>query len=318
MTLRLHGDTLVGDGLLDFAVNIWPARRPAFLERALENALRSSRYPDGARARAAIAERHGRTSEEVLLLNGASEAFWLMAHALTPRRAAVVCPMFTEPEAALRATGADVVRVMREPETWTFDPDDVPADVDLVVVGNPSNPTGGLDPLIRLGGPLAVVDGSFADFVPFDPEGDVVVRSLTKLWSLAGVRAGYLLGPADLVARFEAQRQPWSVNALACAALEACAQDVETPARVAAEVAAAREELAQGLQALGVRVWPGVANFLLLELADGARTVDALRDRGIAVRPCASFAGLDERHVRVAVRTRPDNARLVAALEEVL
>jgi histidinol-phosphate aminotransferase len=315
MSLRLHGDSLVAEGMLDFAVNVWPGPRPAFLERALRDAVRDARYPDGSAARRALAERHGCAPDEVLLLNGACEAFWLLAHALRPRRAAVVHPAFTEPDAALRAVGADVVRVMREQDAWTFDPTAVPRDVELVVVGNPNNPTGGIDPILRIDGTLVVVDGSFADFVPFEPEGDVVVRSLTKLWGLAGIRAGYLLGPAELVAALDAQRQPWGVNTLACAALAACARDTETALRVSAEVAVAREQLLDGLRGLGVRVWPGAANFLLLELP-GA--VEELRARGIAVRPCASFPGLDERHIRVAVRTQPDNVLLLRALEEIL
>ncbi|MCW2975246.1 MAG: aminotransferase class I/II-fold pyridoxal phosphate-dependent enzyme [Actinomycetia bacterium] len=317
MTLRLHGDTLARGALLDFAVNVWPAR-PAELDRALERALaRSSGYPDETRARDAVAARHSRRRDEVLLLNGACEAFWLLAHALRPKHAAVVHPSFTEAEAALVAVGCEVERVFREPEAWTFDPAAVPADAELVVVGNPNNPTGGIDPSLQAAG-LVVVDASFSDFVPFEPNGDVVIRSLTKLWSLAGIRAGYLLAPAEVVARLEAQRQPWSVNALACAALELCAADAATPARVAAEVAEARAELLASLESLPLRVWPGVANFLLVELEDGHRVVDDLHARGIAVRPCASFPGLDERYIRIAVRTRSDNEQLVAALAEVV
>ncbi|MDX6470480.1 MAG: histidinol-phosphate aminotransferase [Gaiellaceae bacterium] len=322
MSLRLHGDVL-SRGLLDFAVNVWPAPRAPELERALGEAVRSARYPDESRARAAIAARHGRPEGEVLLLNGACEGFWLLAHALRPRHAAVVHPAFTEPDAAFAAVGTTVTRVMREPSAWTFDPRDVPADADVVVVGSPNNPTGNVDApavLAELARPgrLVVVDGSFADFVPFEPTGDVVFRSLTKLWSLAGVRAGYVLAPAGIVETLEAHRQPWSVNAAACAALAWCAADAERPTRVSGQVAELRARLVEGLDALGIRTWPSVANFLLLELADGDRIVDALRARGIAVRPCASFPGLDERHVRIAVRTERDNRTLLAALEAVL
>ena len=313
--LRLHGDTIADAGMIDFAVNVWPSERSPALERALGSALASDRYPDSSPARHALAERHGRAPDEVLVLNGACEAFWLLAHALRPRRAAVVHPAFTEPEAALLAAGAEVVRVMREPERWSFDPAEVPDDVEIVVVGNPNNPTGNLCEPFDHEGALVVVDGSFADFVPVDPEGDVVVRSLTKLWGLAGIRAGYLLGPRDVVFELERHRQPWSVNSLACAALEACAADREMPLRVAAEVNAARERLARALRDLGIRVWPSVANFLLVELP-GA--VEPLRAHGIAVRPCTSFPGLDDRYIRIAVRTDADNDRLVRAVDAVL
>ena len=232
--LRVHGDTLVSPGQLDFAVNIWPEQRPR----------RGDGYPDERAARAAVARRHGRDPSEVLLTNGACEAFWLFAHALRPRRAACVHPSFTEPEAALRAAGCEVTRVFREPGSWRLGPEHIPRDVDVVVIGNPDNPTGHLERTSELVAPgrLLVVDESFIDFVPDEREtlahrsDVVVVRSLTKLWSLAGVRAGYVLAPSELVAQLEEHRQPWSVNALACAALAHCAADAETPRRVAADL----------------------------------------------------------------------------------
>jgi histidinol-phosphate/aromatic aminotransferase/cobyric acid decarboxylase-like protein len=243
-----------------------------------------------------------------------------------------VHPSFTEPEAALRASGAEIVRVARDPRDWSFDPAAVPDRAEVVVLGNPNNPTGALDTVASIlellqPGRVVVVDESFMDFVA-EPEptlageprdGLVVVRSLTKLWTLAGVRAGYLLAPPELVATLAAQRQPWSVNALALAALEACAGDRATPRRVGAEVARARAELLVALDALPrVRAWPGAANFLLLEVHDGEAVMGALRAARIAVRPAASFPGLGENHIRVAVRRPHENRRLLEALAEAL
>jgi histidinol-phosphate/aromatic aminotransferase/cobyric acid decarboxylase-like protein len=318
VSLRLHGDALLVPGTLDFAVNVWPGARPAQVERALQAALAAPGYPDPRAARAAAAARHERAPEEVLLLNGACEAFWLLATALRPRLVACVHPGFTEPEAAFRAAGSDVSRVLREPVSWRLDPADVPAEADVVLLGNPENPTGTLEPrelVARLQRPgrLVVVDESFMEFA-LEREtlagdaGVVVVRSLTKLWSLACISAGYLLGPAELVAQLEAHRQPWGVNALACASIAACSADGETPARVAAEVAREREFLVAGLEGLVDQVWPGAANFLLLK---GAPPLHA---RGITVRPCASFPGLDERYVRLAVRQHADNERLLTEI----
>jgi histidinol-phosphate/aromatic aminotransferase/cobyric acid decarboxylase-like protein len=334
MSLRLHGDALARPGMLDFAVNVWPGPRSEVLERALQRALATSdRYPDEREAKAAIAARHGRRTDEVLLTNGACEAFWLLAHAFRPERAACIHPSFTEPEAALRAAGSEVVHVVRDREQWLFDPADIPDEADCVVLGNPNNPTGALDSTETLTAlvrreRLLVVDESFIDFVPSPTAslagrgqvpGLVVVRSLTKLWSLAGIRAGYLLAPAELVEQLAAQRQPWSVNALACAALAVCADDRETTARVAAEVASARTELLETVGVLpGVRIWPSAANFLLLHVPDGPGLIEALRERNIAVRPAASFPGLDEHHIRIAVRRPDDNRLLVDALTEVL
>jgi histidinol-phosphate aminotransferase len=333
VTLRVHGDALVAEGTLDFAVNVWPGPRAPALERALRTALEDARYPDPREATQALATRHGRSPAEVLALNGACEGFWLLAHALRPRLAACVHPSFTEPEAAFCAAGAEIVRVMREPERWSFDPREVPAEADLVAVCNPNNPTGNLDPAATLAalarpGRVLVVDESFMDFVPGEAEslaarrdlpGVVVLRSLTKLWSLAGIRAGYLLGPPRLVSLLAEHRQAWSVNGLACAALGVCAADTATPQRVGAEVAVAREELAARLARLdGIRVWPSTANFLLLRVPDGPRLVDGLQRAGISVRPAHWFPGLDDSYIRVAVRLPEENSRLVDALAEEL
>lgn len=332
--LRLHGDRMVPHGHLDFATNVLPGGPPSWLLARLREALAEiDRYPDEGRAVAAIAERHGRHPDEVLPVNGSAEAFWLLAAALRPRSAAVVHPSFTEPEAALRAHGGAVERVFRRERDFSFDSDRVPTDADLVVLGNPNNPTGNLDPadsIVRVlrPGRVAVIDEAFMEFSPGEPEslagrgdlpGLVVVRSLTKLWSLPGIRAGYLLGPLDLVARLRETRQPWGVNTLALRALEACAGDPVRARERAEEVAARREELAVSLAALpGVRVWPSAANFLLLEVENARCVRQALRDRGIAVRPADTFPGLGPNHLRVAVRSAEDNRVLVGALREVL
>jgi histidinol-phosphate/aromatic aminotransferase/cobyric acid decarboxylase-like protein len=279
----------------------------------------------------AVAARHGRAVDEVLLLNGACEAFWLLAQALRPRSAACVHPSFTEPEAALRAVGCDVTRVLVRADDWRLEPANVPDSAELVVVGNPNNPTGRLESretLLRLlrPGRVVVIDESFIDFVPDERgrladaslPGLAVVRSLTKLWSLAGVRAGYLVAEPRLVAALAASRQPWSVNALACAALEWCAGDRGTAAAIATAVAAARRQLVDEIAALGVKVWPSAANFLLLEVRDGGEVARKLRGLGVAVRPAATFPGLGRNHLRVAVRQPEENARLVATLAEAL
>jgi L-threonine-O-3-phosphate decarboxylase len=332
--LRLHGDTVASPGQLDFAVNVIPGGPPAWLRAELLAAAdRLGSYPDERPAAAALAARHGRDAAEVVPTNGAAEAFWLLAGVLRPARPVVIHPSFTEPEVALRVAGHGVQRVFRHPRHFGLDPAAVPENADLVVLGNPNNPTGNLDPAglvagLARPGRVLVVDEAFMEFTEAEAEslagradlpGLVVVRSLTKLWALPGVRAGYLLCAPDLAADLRAARQPWSVNGLACAALVACAGDRATPSRVAERVAAARDELAAALRRLpGVRVWPSAANFLLLAVPSGPAARSGLAERGIAVRPADTFPGLGPDHLRVAVRSPEDNRRLVAALDEVL
>lgn len=332
--LRVHGDRQVHPGALDFAVNVHGDGPPEHVRKAIDAALADiAAYPDDGPTRKAVADRHGRDPNEVAMTAGAAEAFWLLPQALRVRHAAVVHPSFTEPEAALRAAGVRVSQVLRTPESgWALDPDAVPDDADLVVVGNPNNPTGALDAAADVArlcrpGRVTVVDEAFMDFVADetasvagrdDLPGLVVVRSVTKLWGLAGLRAGYLLAPAGIVERLDAARQPWPVAAPALAAVAACVGDDAWRRRAAEQVAAARAGIVEELRRLsGVTVWDSAANFLLLWVPEGPRAVRALAREGIAVRP-STFPGLDEHHIRVAVRTPEDNRRLADALDAVV
>ncbi|MGH2719845.1 MAG: aminotransferase class I/II-fold pyridoxal phosphate-dependent enzyme, partial [Actinomycetota bacterium] len=213
---------------------------------------------------------------------------------------------------------------------FTLAPEAVDPRADLVVVGNPNNPTGTLDPaetLARLArsGRLLVVDEAFMDLVPGQAEslagrrdlpGVAVVRSPTKSLGLPGVRAGYLVAPPEVVAALRAARQPWSVSTPALAVLEAYAAGVVDTEVLAAEVAQERARLAGSLARLpGVVVWPSAANFLLLRVPDGPATREGLHRRGIAVRRGDTFPGLTPDHLRVAVRTPEEDDRLAELLQ---
>jgi histidinol-phosphate/aromatic aminotransferase/cobyric acid decarboxylase-like protein/adenosyl cobinamide kinase/adenosyl cobinamide phosphate guanylyltransferase len=333
--LRRHGDRDVRPGDADHAVNVVAGGPPPWLREALRGALDNDvdRYPDDGPAAAALAILHGRAVEEIIPTNGAADALWLLPAALRPRLAACVHPGFTEAEAALRAHGVPVVRVLRDPEAgFALDPAAVPERADLVVVGNPASPSGTLVPAsallaLRRPGRTVVVDEAFMDLVPGEPgslvreqlQDVIVVRSLTKALAIPGLRAGYAVAPPALASRLRDVRPPWSANALALAALAAAAHRPEELAAIADRVTAEREDLARRLVAIaGVRTWPSVTNFCLVEVAHGAAVAAGLRQHRIAVRPAASFPGLHAGHLRVTARAPAANARLAEALEEAL
>ena len=331
--LRHHGDAEATPGLLDLAVNVRGTAPPPWLTGRLVRGLdRLGAYPDPRAATEAVCRRHGRPAEQVLLTAGAAEAFVLLARALRPRYAVCVHPGFTEPEAALRAAGHEVHRLVLDPP-YVLDPARVPPEADLVVVGNPTNPTGvvhqRLAELCRPGRTV-VVDEAFADAVPGEPQslagrgdlpGLVVVRSLTKTWALAGLRVGYLLGPAELVARLRDAQPLWAVSTLALIALETCLArgPVAGARRDAAELAEQRTVLEQELTSAGVEVSPGSqAPYLLCRVPGRPDVRDALRSRGIAVRRGDTFPGLTAEHWRTAVRGAQETAQLAAAVRAVL
>jgi histidinol-phosphate aminotransferase len=342
--LRHHGDAEIAPGLVDLAVNVRRAPMPAWLSGPIAASLHQlASYPDPGPARAAVAARHGRPIEEVLLTAGAAEAFVLLAQALRQaRRPVVVHPQFTEPEAALRAAGHRVERVLLSQSTgFRLDPALVPSDADLVVVGNPTNPTsvlhpaGGIAALARPGR-ILVVDEAFADTtaapgVAGEPEslatrrdvpGLVVIRSLTKTWGLAGLRVGYLLAAAELVTRLAAVQPLWAVSAPALAAAAACATPTAVAAEreIAAQLAADRAHLVARLGELpGVRIAGAPASAFVLVRLDGAADVRlALRERGFAVRRGDTFPGLGPDWLRVAVRDTSTTDAFVAELAQIL
>ncbi|TCO45989.1 histidinol-phosphate aminotransferase [Kribbella antiqua] len=238
--LEHHGDLEVGDGLVDLAVNVRAGTPPAWLVEEITGSLTDlAAYPRQEAALAAVAARHNVPPERVLLTAGAAEAFVLIARAFRPRHAVVVHPQFTEPEAALRSAGHLVDRVILRPEDgFELDPRAVPADADLVVIGNPTNPTSVLHPaddLRELARPdrILVVDEAFMDAVPGEPEslagasipGLVVIRSLTKTWGLAGLRVGYVIASAGIIEQLAAVQPHWPVSTPALAAAIACSNE---------------------------------------------------------------------------------------------
>ncbi len=333
-----HGDRDVAPGLIDLAVNVRPARTPSWLVEAVTADADWAAYPDPRPATAALA-RHLRVEvDQVLLTAGGAEAFTLIARGLPARAPVVVHPQFTEPEAALRAAGRDVRRVLLSAsEGFRLagpGPGGVPESADLVLVGNPTNPTSVLHPAaalreLRRPGRALVVDEAFMDAVPGEPEtligpdmaGVLVLRSLTKTWGLAGLRVGYLVGDPDLVAQCAAQQPPWSVSTPALRAVLACLGEraATESARVARDAQLAREDLQRRLEAAGIAyVAPARAPFLLLDTSrcGDASVREPLAARGFAVRRGETFPGLGPTWVRVAVRDSAIHAELLAALVE--
>jgi histidinol-phosphate aminotransferase len=309
--------------VIDFSVNTNPLGPAPSVLAAIASAD-WRRYPgdDERPLRRALAERAGVTAEQVVLGNGSAELLWLVAlAALRPgERAAIVGPTFGEYARAARVVGAEVYQVEAPAQA---------PEARVLFLCNPNNPTGAYRLADEIAGSLddapdrlVVLDEAYAGFVeerwPSEPlltRGNLVIlRSMTKDHALPGLRLGYALAAAAVAQALEAVRPPWSVNAGALraglAALEPAALAHVTRGRDA--VCAARRLLIEGLLALGYRVWPSRANFVLVEVGDGARLRQALLPHGLVVRDCASF-GLPT-CVRIACRDEEACRRLLDVL----
>ena len=329
---------------LDFSVNVSPLGPPAGVRRAVETAMETAdRYPDPlCRAlRAGIAEKEGIPPEYILCGNGAAELIFRAVLARRPRRALLPAPTFAEYEAALRAVGCEVsYHCLREEDGFTFDDSILAAiwpEVDVVFICQPNNPTGRTVPrplLLRIlercrdVGALLVLDECFCDFLD-DPAAYTLVgelaswpellilKSFTKLYAMAGVRLGYCLSSdGALMDAMSAAGPPWSVSSLAQAAGLAALKETDYVRETRELNRTERCWLYGQLKELGLCVIPGEANYLLFRCETPLAA--AMGQRGILLRECGNYHGLDDSWYRTAVRTREENERLVQALREVL
>jgi cobyrinic acid a,c-diamide synthase len=333
-----HGDSDVAEGLVDLAVNVRLSAPPDWLSTIIKSTTKDlAAYPNTDATTKAIAAAHDVAVDQVLATAGGAEAFTLVARAFGPHRPLIVHPQFTEPEAALIAAGHRPQRVILSPATgFQLRTDQLPPDPDLILIGNPTNPTGVLHPAtlitsLRRARRIVVVDEAFMDCVPDETEtvisddmtGLLVLRSLTKTWGLAGLRAGYVIGDPKLIAAIRLQQPPWSVSTPALAAMVAClTPDARRLATEAAEqIAERRAYLIEQLAAIGIRVaGQPRASFVLLDTSGirGNRETGwvrlALRDQGFAVRRGETFPGLGPDWIRIAVREPEVADQLVSAL----
>lgn len=336
--LRHHGDSDTADGLIDLAVNVRLSRPPGWLVKIINGATdRLAAYPRPEAAREAIATAHRVDADQVLPTSGGAEAFGLLARALPWSRPVVIHPQFSEPDAALEAAGHPPRHVVLAAEKgFRLDPALVPADADLVIIGNPTNPTSALHsrdsirPLL-CPGRVVGIDEAFMNAVPGEIEsmiaagmtGLVVIRSLTKTWGLAGLRTGYAVGDAAVLAAMAAQQPAWSVSTPALAAIVACLspQARETAAISALEIAEDRGTLIRLLAEVGLSpAGSPAAPFVLVDTTPLRAGREpgwvrlALRQRGFAVRRGDTFPGLGPDWIRIAVRDAQTSLRLVDGL----
>ena len=349
MTQLTHGGDWAGyraqygHDALDFSANVSPLGLPQGVANAIAAALpHADRYPDPlCRAlRAKLAPHEGIPAESILCGNGAADLIFRLAWAAKPRTALVTAPTFAEYAAALESAGCAVRRHFLQAEVDFAVTDSILSsitpEVDMVFLCQPNNPTGQLTPLplverilrrCEVCGALLVVDECFLDFLPdcdaltakalLDSKNLLILKAFTKLYGMAGVRLGYCLcSNIALLDKMQAAGQPWAVSSLAQAAGLAALDESAYVVRVQALIAQQRPILRDGLRALGLRVLDGSANYLLFQAPETLG--DALRQRGIVLRGCGNYPGLDSSWYRTAVRTAPENQQLLKTLQEVL
>ncbi len=347
--------------ILDFSASISPLGPPRSALDAIQSHLSSlTAYPDPdyGQLRAALGEALNVDPDWILPGNGSAELLTWAAWDLSKLEATyLVTPAFGDYWRALKAFDGKVLQCPLELKSGTivkYGQDahstrdefscgtgilPVPLDAGFrgLLLNNPHNPTGllfsreAIRPYLQQLA-LVVVDEAFMDFLPPEQQESlidavaefpnlVILRSLTKFYSLPGLRLGCAIAHPDRLRRWQLQRDPWPVNALAAAAAAAVVQDAVFERQTWDWLPMARQELFEGLASLpGLRPFPGAANFLLVESSVSVALIQKslLECHRILIRDCLSFPELGDRFFRVAVRDRADNLRLISALKEVI
>lgn len=327
--------------LLDFSASISPLPIPVRVKKILAANLDTLNcYPDpgSGRLKESLAVFHDIGGQNIIVGNGSIELIYLSFKAFKPGRALIFQPTFSEYEFAARSEGVKASFIRN---TGLLKKNI--RENSLVFLCNPNNPTGSLLPYSEIlsvwkvckeNNAVLIVDEVFMDFVSRNKSFTMaklavkernllVLKSLTKLFGLAGLRVGYLIGEKETLKKLKRLQYPWNINLLAQLAGAEVVKDKEYIVRNQEIVNKERLYLFACLGNIGgINVFPSEANFLLCELTgkkikSAADLSRSLLRKNILIRDCSNFRGLNGRFFRVSVKTRQANSRLVTALKDI-
>lgn len=336
------GDIYRNQVTMDFSVNVNPLGIPAAVEAAMHRAVREcNRYPDidGEALKSAVSHGLNIPEEYLLFGNGASELFMAAVHGIRPAKSVIPVPSFYGYEYAAGAAGGEIVYWEAKREDSFCVTEDIcqvlTKDADILFLANPNNPTGGLMDKeavkkivghCRSRGIYVVLDECFIEFCGGECsmvsevnslDNLIIVRAFTKIFSVPGVRLGYLLcSNQALREKIRRQLPEWNLSCFAQAAGCACAYQSDFVERTIQYVDCERQFLKKGLMKMGLEVFSSRANFILFYSQEPL--YEKLLEREILIRDCRNFRGLGPGFYRIAVKSREENVTLLREIEYLL
>lgn len=360
MTHRHGGNIYEHKNVADFSANINFRGMPDSVRCAALEAVDASIHypePESKELRQILAAREKVSENQVICGNGAAELMFLLAMALRPKHAVLAQPCFFEYEQSLQTVDCRITNIwLSEKDNFGLTEEfvsQIPSDADLVILGNPNNPTGRLIPQevlaairahCRRNGIWLVIDESFFDFlteedcartteaIQFEEETVFVIKSFTKMYAMPGLRVGYgICRNAVLLKKMRLLMQPWNVSLPAQMAAKAAAGEREFAAETAKMTAINRCWMAKRLEAYGYTVFPSCTNYLLF--SGPAGLAEYAEAQGYLIRDCSNFRGLEmnvsadtanaqqknpaqgiRQYYRVCIRSQQENEALLAVL----
>jgi len=334
--------------LLDFSTNVNPLGYPPGLKEFLFKNFDSIKsYPDikNETLRAKLSSPFGKQAENIMLGNGSTELLYLIPRVLAPTRGFVFSPSYSDYRDSLTYASVPVEEIppLKEkhflPDFEALSP--LLRGGDIVFLGNPNNPTSNTvsrDSLFWIiekhPETVFVIDESFNGFLRdwkeksllFGlqnlgfPDNLLVVQSLTKLYTIPGIRLGMLAASESMVRKLETFMQPWTVNSLALMAADFITDQEEYLTKTRDFVFKEKEYLYSCISRInGVRPFYPESNFLIVKIEKNDISLKEvlLKKYQIYVRSCSNFPSLSSRYFRIAVLDREKNNCLITALQKI-
>ncbi|NWF76484.1 MAG: threonine-phosphate decarboxylase [Nitrospirae bacterium] len=307
-------------------------------------------YPDTEtdRLRKRIAQYYGISFENILCGNGSTELIYLIVKVLKPQRVLIMAPTFSEYERAVTITESQERRAeiefyfLKEEKRFEIEPEEFIAEmerregkIDMVFLCNPNNPTGKLiskDDVIKIADAARenrcylIVDEAFIDFIPDNSIISetisnpylIVLRSMSFFYALPGLRIGYGIFPSGLIGSLKRAKQPWTVNSLAQRAAVISLKDKVYMKETLRLIKDEKKFFEKNFKKLKIEYFESDANFYLLRFKNAPEIYKRLLKKGILLRDCSNFRGLDSTYLRVAVKNHRENTILIKEIAKIL
>lgn len=341
----MHGGNIIAQSkkynieinkIIDFSANVNPLKFPNNIKKLIIKNINFIRnYPDidATELKNTLADYIGVESKNIIVTNGSCELIYLLSRLLNHHKVLIPSPTFTEYERAFKDR-VKLINISNDNFSLSINKIiDNLKDIQIVFLCNPNNPTGGLwkkEEILRLVKQvIVIVDEAFMDFVENEEsvakeaatiDNLFVIRSLTKFFAIPGLRVGYGVGTQRMISNLESLQPPWSVNSIAQTVAANIVKDKNFIKKTIKLIKKERNFLFDNLNKIShLTPYPAVANFILVKLNKLNSTIltDALGKRGILIRNCNDFPFLDDSFIRVAVRTRFENSRLISELKRI-
>jgi len=328
------------EDIIDFSASINPLGLPQSVKNALrENIDLLVHYPDsGCTALGeTISKIYNLSTGSIIIGNGSTELIYLIPRVLRPQRVLIPAPTFSEYERAIiraQDTGHRTqIRYifLKEENDFRIDIDEfinAMQGCDMAFLCNPNNPTGlvvSKDRMFEICEEARkqrcylIVDEAFMDFTPeqsiltYAEENPylIVLRSMTKFYALTGLRIGYGVAHPETIKRLREFKKPWGVNTLAQIAGIHALKDFEFREKSIAYINDQKREIEKIFKKLGIRFFPSDANFYLIKHKRAQEIIREFYKRGVLLRDCSNFRGLDTSYMRISIRSKRENQILI-------